>query len=105
MSNQTKLFPDEYVELHELALRDAQEIGVQIQENLRCHCEKLEVAGSIRRRKPTVHDVDFVVVAVDKGWHRMIEELKRQRARGICAGNAVIKTLYPVGKNFFQVDF
>ncbi|GAH36680.1 unnamed protein product, partial [marine sediment metagenome] len=32
------------------------------------YCQKIEVAGSIRRRKPIVKDIDLVVIARDR-WN------------------------------------
>ena len=91
--------------LKELKLEDAEKISLQINAKLEPHCEKLEVAGSIRRKKPIVHDVDFVVVTQDSGWQRISDELRKMKTKNICAGAAVIKTLYPLANDYFQVDF
>jgi DNA polymerase/3'-5' exonuclease PolX len=67
----------------------------------------IEVAGSIRRQRPKVHDVDFVVVAKsDSDWQRINEVLKRRlKAKSNCAGNQLIKAYVPCLNGFFQVDF
>jgi DNA polymerase (family X) len=100
-----KLFPEDFIILGELELKAAEEIASGVKLRLDCCCERLEVAGSIRRKKAHVHDVDFVVVAQDSCWRRISEELKKLKSKNICTGNAVIKTLCPFGKEFFQVDF
>ncbi len=105
MGNQLRLFPDDFVVLNELKLNEAERIALQVLEKASSSCEKLEIVGSIRRRKTVVHDVDFVAVAQDSGWRRIGEELKKLKARNLCAGSAVIKTLCPFEKEYFQVDF
>jgi DNA polymerase (family 10) len=105
MGSQLKLFPEDFVILGELELKAAEEIASQVKLKLDCCCEKLEVAGSIRRKKTQVHDVDFVAVAQDSGWRRISEELKKLKSKNLCTGSAVIKTLIPCGKDYFQVDF
>ena len=62
MSKQSSLFPtDETPVLKELSLIEAQAIADQVKNAVAAHCDKIEVAGSIRRQRPTVHDIDFVV--------------------------------------------
>jgi DNA polymerase (family 10) len=69
-------------------------------------CEVLEVAGSIRRQKSKVHDIDFVVVAKsDADWLKINEKLKQLKAKPNCSGNSVIKAFVPCENGFFQVDF
>jgi DNA polymerase/3'-5' exonuclease PolX len=66
----------------------------------------LEVAGSIRRQKSKVHDIDFVVVAKSDGdWQRINDKLKQLKAKPNCSGNSVIKAFVPCETGFFQVDF
>ena len=64
MTKQSTLFQGtEPTVLAELDLEEAGKLAEAIKAAVEAHCEKIEVAGSIRRRKPKVHDIDFVVVA------------------------------------------
>src|SRR5208283_1597704 len=69
-------------------------------------CEKLEVAGSIRRQKSKVHDIDFVAFTKnDADWQKINEKLKKLKAKPNCSGNSVIKAFLPCQNGLFQVDF
>ena len=107
MNKQSTLFPrDESPVLAELDLREAQEIADQVKVAVAAHCDKIEVAGSIRRQRAKVHDIDFVVVAKsDAEWQKIGEKLKHLKAKPSCQGNSVIKALLPCQKGLFQVDF
>jgi DNA polymerase (family 10) len=106
VDNQTKLFPGRETKvLSELDLETAERIANEVKRKVEGLCEKVEVVGSIRRRKPKVHDIDFVVLASDSNWNELVQVLKRSKATINCAGNAVIKTLYPYKEIQFKVDF
>jgi len=107
MRKQSTLFPEAQVPmLTELDLIDAQTIANQIKSLVCTHCEKIEIAGSIRRQKPKVHDIDFVVVTKsDFEWQKISEELKRLKATLSCQGRSVIKAYLPCHGGLFQVDF
>ena len=64
------------------------------------------MAGSIRRQKPVVHEIDFVVVAKSEAdWHRTTEVLKRLKAKQKCHGDPPLKAYLPCQNGLFQVDF
>ena len=107
MKKQSTLFPQDAVKIvDELDLVEAQSIAAIIKANVECHCELIEVAGSIRRQKSKVHDIDFVVVAKsDADWLKINEKLKQLRAKPNCSGNSVIKAYLPCQNGLFQVDF
>jgi DNA polymerase/3'-5' exonuclease PolX len=107
MKKQSTLFPEkEKVVLTELDLDEAQRLADQVKCAVAIHCDKVEVAGSIRRQRVKVHDIDFVVVTkTDAEWLKIVEELKRLKARLNCAGNSVIKAFLPCREGLFQVDF
>jgi len=46
----------------ELPSADAQEIASDFMEKTRDLCKRIEIAGSIRRKEPIVHDIDFAVI-------------------------------------------
>ena len=49
-----------------MELTKAQAIASEIKKLLEPHCEKLAVAGSIRRQRPVVRDIDLVLVPKDR---------------------------------------
>ena len=90
----------------ELDLKEAEKTAAQVKSTVECQCELIEVAGSIRRQKPKIHDIDFVVVAKsDSEWQNINEKLKQLKAKPNCAGNSVIKAFVPCQDGLFQVDF
>jgi DNA polymerase/3'-5' exonuclease PolX len=107
MTKQSTLFPkNEPVVLAELSLDEAEELASQLEASTEMYCDKIEVAGSIRRQRPIVHDIDFVVVAKgDQDWQRISEALKRLKAKPSCSGNQTIKAYVPCQNGLFQVDF
>lgn len=107
MANQTKLFPEDSVTVStELELETAEEIAGELKHRVEGLCDRIEVVGSIRRKKPKVHDVDFVVLTPsDSEWRKIVDVLKGAKATINCSGNAVIKALYPYEKNYVKVDF
>ena len=107
MKKQSTLFPEPEVPiLAELDLKDAEKIANQVKTVVCAHCVKIEIAGSIRRQKPKVHDIDFVVATKsDFEWQKISEELKRMKAKPNCQGNSVIKAFLPCQNGLFQVDF
>ncbi len=86
-----------------LELAKAQIIAKEVETLIKPLCDKLEIVGSIRRQKPIVGDVDFVVVATDSCWGKIVQVLRK--ATVICAGKSVIKIHYPCESSLFQVDF
>ncbi len=104
---QSTLFPEnEVTVIPELDLKEAEKIADQIKAAIEPLCEKIEVAGSIRRQKSKVHDIDFVVVAKnDSDWQKINEKLKKLKAKPNCSGNSVIKAFLPCPNGLFQVDF
>lgn len=107
MKRQSTLFPqDDVPVIAELDLKEAEKAATQIKSAVSPYCDKIEVAGSIRRQKAKVHDIDFVVATkTDTEWRRISEELRRLKAKPSCAGNSVIKALLPCRSGLFQVDF
>lgn len=107
MKKQVTLFPQDAVKIvAEMDLEEAQKVAARVKATVECQCELIEVAGSIRRQKSVVHDIDFVVVAKsDAEWHKINEKLKQLKAKPNCAGNSVIKAFVPCQDGLFQVDF
>jgi DNA polymerase (family X) len=101
---QTKLFGEPVPKvLLKLELSKAQALAAQIEALVKSYCEKLQVVGSIRRQKPMVGDIDFVAVATDANWTKIVQTFKKSHL--ICAGNSLLKVNFPCNGGFFQVDF
>jgi len=49
-----------------MELEKAKTIASEIIRRLAPYCERVEVAGSVRRRRPTVRDIDVVLIPRDK---------------------------------------
>ena len=107
MKKQSTLFPEnEATILAELDLKDAEILAHRIKAAVEAHCERIEVAGSIRRQKPTVPDIDFVVVAKSgSDWQGINEILRSLKAKPNCSGSQLIKAYLPCQNGLFQVDF
>ena len=101
---QAKLFGEpEPTVMAKLELAQAQIFAKQVENTIKPLCVRLEVVGSIRRQKPVVGDIDFVVVAVDGNWSKIVQTLKKSTV--VCAGKSVIKLICQFGDCLFQVDF
>ena len=107
MRKQSTLFPHDQIPiLAELDLAEAEKTANQVKSLVCVLCEMIEIAGSIRRQKAKVHDIDFVVVAKsDAEWQKINEKLKQLKAKPNCSGNSVIKAYVPCQNGLFQVDF
>ena len=60
-----------------MKLKDAEELAKRIVEHILPLCERVEVAGSIRRKKSEVRDIDLVLIPKPLSWHRIIATLQR----------------------------
>jgi DNA polymerase (family 10) len=107
MKKQSTLFPEKEVPLNpEINLEEAERLAAQIKASVENQGEEIEVAGSIRRQKSKVHDIDLVVVAKnDAEWQKINDKLKQLKAKPNCSGNSVIKAFLPCQNGLFQVDF
>ena len=87
LKKQSTLFPQDAVKIvAELDLEEAEKTALLVKASVESLCAQIEIAGSIRRRKPKIHDIDFVVVAKsDADWKRINEKLKQLKARPNCS--------------------
>jgi len=102
---QAKLFgsdPDPVV-FCSLERAKAESVAHQVEETIKPLCDRLKIVGSIRRKKSQVGDCDFVVLATDSNWNKVLPALRKSKV--ICQGPGLIKLNYPVEGGFFQVDF
>lgn len=79
-----------------MELQRAQSIADKIIERLQPYC-LIEVAGSVRRKKPSVRDIDFVLIPFDP-WNL------RQEVMGLGASRASGPKLQRIIHNGIQVD-
>jgi DNA polymerase (family 10) len=78
-------------------------VTLQVEEVVKPLCDRLEIVGSIRRKRPQVGDCDFVAIATDVNWAKIVQTLRKSKV--ICSGPSLIKVNYPVEGSLFQVDF
>ncbi len=66
-----------------IALERAEKVAEAVVKRLSPYCKKVEVAGSIRRRKPWVNDIDLVLIPSDL-WnlHQEVMGLGQMRMSG-----------------------
>jgi len=85
----------------EISLGTAQKVAEAVVSELRPDCQKIEVAGSIRRRRPWVHDIDIVVIPKDY-WNFY------QHLRGLgtltMSGQKIMRATVPSLAGPVQVD-
>ena len=60
-----------------MELEQAKKLAEQIVNQIRPRYERVEVAGSIRRKKSDVRDIDLVLIPKPMLWHRIIATLQR----------------------------
>ena len=67
----------------QISLESAQKIAEAVVKRLAPYCKRIEVAGSIRRRRPWVHDIDIVLILSDL-WnlHQEVKRLGETKAVG-----------------------
>lgn len=88
-------------------LEDADALAGRIVQCIEPNCRKIEVAGSIRRRRPEVNDIDIVLVPRSFAWTTIIKQVQDQfYARIVKCGPklATLKLPLPVGSTT-TVDF
>ena len=104
MKKQATLFPQDAVKiLAELDLEEAQRTAAQVKAAVEAQCELIEVAGSIRRQKSKVHDIDFVVVAKsDAEWLKINDKLRQLKLSLTAREIASLKRLCPAKLGFFR---
>lgn len=102
---QAKLFgsDEEPKILASLELGRATAVALQVQEIIVPLCEQLKIVGSIRRKKMQVGDCDFVVIATDVNWAKIVPSLRKSKI--ICSGPSSIKVNFLFEGGLFQVDF
>jgi DNA polymerase (family 10) len=75
-----------------MILADAEEIAYEITQTIAPFCERVSVAGSVRRRKPTVKDIEICAIPT---WEAVPDLF------GVGAGNTRVNRLYE-GRHVFD---
>jgi DNA polymerase (family 10) len=90
-------------------LQEAERLASKIIQTIENCCEKVEVAGSIRRQRPEVNDIDIVAIPKPFMWNRipllMYSELD---AKTVIGGPQIIRMNIPFANSpdhQAQVDF
>jgi len=95
--------------LRGLSRVEVEPLVAKILSTIQPHCTRAEVAGSIRRRKDTINDIDFVVEPKPQGWTKLIKEIRRAFDASTEKQGAKLATLYVPfksrqGQGLVQID-
>jgi DNA polymerase (family 10) len=74
-----------------MKLEDAKKIADEFISQIKEFCDKIEVAGSIRRNKPEVNDIDVVIIP--KLREHLIQKIRRISDVDV-QGNKILRTNY-----------
>ena len=107
---QSKLVPEEEVTVVEkLDLKSAENIAETVVSQVDAWCEKIDVVGSIRRCRPYVHDIDFVVLPKREGDWDVLRKtvLTMMDTKPVFKqGDQVIRALLALADDkYVQIDF
>lgn len=80
-------------------LERAQIIADNVVSRLSPYCSRIEVAGSVRRKKATVNDIDFVLIPTDP-WQLQSEIMRLGGGQVKMSGSKITRLSY----NGVQVD-
>ena len=57
---------------------EVEPFALKIVSTIEHHCIRLEIGGSIRRRRPTVNDIDLVIQPKPNSWVQLIKAVRRE---------------------------
>ena len=90
-----------------MKLEEAAVLADRIVHSIEHLCDKIQVVGSIRRKRPEVHDIDIVLIPQAWMWNTIIQRLKTNMlARVVKAGQELATLKIPTGttSETMQVD-
>jgi len=92
MSKQSRMFDEDEPEIRKnIPLEEAKRFTnkLLIQSNFN-NFEVISVVGSIRRKRKTVNDIDFLIITSDEGWRQLRNYLLgKLKAKKVCAGDKI----------------
>jgi len=96
---QTSLYPDSDTSdalnvLRGLDRAEVETLALEIISAIEPYCLRAQIAGSIRRRKDTVNDIDIVVEPKLQSWIQIIKEIRREFDAVTEKQGAKLATLY-----------
>jgi DNA polymerase/3'-5' exonuclease PolX len=77
-----------------IPLTEAQRLAAAVMDLLRPHCDRIEVAGSVRRQKPDVGDIE--IVCIPEAQFNLLGEVYRATNK---IEDAIYAAGYPLAKN------
>ena len=88
---------------------EVEPLAFKIVSTIEQHCIRVEVAGSIRRQKPTVNDIDLVIQPKSNSWLQIIKAIRREFDAITEKQGQKLATLYvpfvsKQGRGLLQVD-
>jgi len=111
---QSSLFPDvdkpsTLNVLRGLERAEVEPLASKIVSSVGPYCTRVDVAGSIRRRKDTVNDIDIVAEPKPQSWIKIIKEIRREFGAITEKQGQKLATLYvpfvsKQGRGHVQVD-
>jgi len=95
--------------LRNLDRAEVEPLASKIVNTIGPYCIRTEVAGSIRRRKSTVNDIDIVVLPKPQSWIQVIKEIRRKFDAITEKQGEKLATLYVIfaskdGQGYVEVD-
>jgi len=112
---QTSLFPKDSDKADALNLlrnvdrSEVEPLAFKIVSVIEPYCVRVEVAGSIRRRRPTVNDIDLVIQPKPYSWTEIIKAIRSEFGAVTEKQGEKLATLYvpfadKQGQGYVQVD-
>ena len=87
-----------------MKLEEASLLASQIVVNIKHFCDKIEVAGSIRRKRPEVNDIDLVAIPQMFMWTSFEAQLRPWAPKRLKHGNELQRFLIPLRVNTVELD-
>ena len=95
--------------LRNLDRSEVEPLAFKIVKTIGAYCTRVEVAGSIRRRRPSVNDIDIVVQPKPNSWVQLIKAIRREFDAVTEKQGEKLATLYvsfagKPGQGYLQID-
>jgi DNA polymerase (family 10) len=105
--SQKKLFSEAEKEVNLVSSSLALDEAKKLAQKIICvedHFDELQIVGSIRRERPIVRDIDFMVISNE--WQNLGKQLVSElKAKQKMKGDEIKRFLIPTDKGYVQADF